>query len=120
MPYFRVDDHFHHHPKALVAGNAAIGLWVRAGSYMAAYTTDGRIEQGVVRAMGTRREIQQVTAARLWVPDGDEFVMLNFLQHNPSAEQVHAQKESTRSRQARWRASHPAGANGVADSGVTP
>lgn len=29
MPWFRVDDDFALHPKAIAAGNAALGLWVR-------------------------------------------------------------------------------------------
>ena len=33
MPWFNVDDGFAFHRKAVRAGNAAIGLWTRAGSW---------------------------------------------------------------------------------------
>jgi hypothetical protein len=41
MPFFPVDDGLWGHPKADAAGDAALGLWTRAGSYCAKYTTEG-------------------------------------------------------------------------------
>lgn len=35
MPWFRVDDSLDTHPKAIAAGNEAMGLWVRCGAYAA-------------------------------------------------------------------------------------
>jgi hypothetical protein len=43
MPWFRLEDSFHNHPKVHQAGNAAIGLWVRCGTYSAQYLTDGHV-----------------------------------------------------------------------------
>lgn len=33
MSWFKVDDHLAFHRKTLAAGNEAMGLWVRAGSW---------------------------------------------------------------------------------------
>ena len=106
MPWFRIDDHFHHHPKVTRAGNAAVGLWVRAGSYSSAYLTDGHVPLGAVREMGTKREIDALVEARLWVPNGDGFVLPDFAEYNYSAEQVLAERAKTRARTAKYRASH--------------
>ena len=35
MPWFIVDDSAHSHPKLIKAGNSAVGLWMRCGSYAA-------------------------------------------------------------------------------------
>ena len=43
MPTFEVDDQFAFHQKTLRAGNEAIGVWVRAGAWCAAYLTDGLV-----------------------------------------------------------------------------
>lgn len=52
MPTFEVDDQLHSHPKAAAAGDEALGLWVRAGSWCAAYLTDGRVPWGQARRLG--------------------------------------------------------------------
>lgn len=48
MPWFKVDDAFHSHPKAMSAGNAALGLWVVAGSWSSANLTDGFVPDYVL------------------------------------------------------------------------
>lgn len=116
MPWFKVDDHFHSHPKVVAAGNAAIGLWVRCGSYSSAYLMDGHVPAAKVREMGSRRELDALTTARLWVPSilpahlpggGDpSFLFPDFLEYNDSAEQVRQSRANNRERQARHRASH--------------
>lgn len=41
MPHFKVSDDSHAHPKAIMAGDAAWGMWNRAGCWSMAYGTDG-------------------------------------------------------------------------------
>lgn len=43
MPRFRIDDDLHSHPKAITAGDEAMGMWSRGGSWSMAYGTDGFI-----------------------------------------------------------------------------
>jgi len=103
MAWFRIDDNFHQHPKVMRAGNAAVGLWVRCGAYSSSYLTDGHVQTEVATAMGSRREVDALLAAKLWVPNGDGFVMPDYLDYNPSAEQVRAERAAARERQAKRR-----------------
>ena len=57
MPWFRLEDSFHANPKVKHAGNPAVGLWVRCGTWSSAYLTDGHIPFGVARDFGSRREM---------------------------------------------------------------
>lgn len=87
MAWFRLDDVFHAHPKVLAAGNAAVGLWVRAATYSAAYELDGRVPAHVAEGYAGRpREIELLTESGLWLPNGHGFVIRDFLQYNPAAD----------------------------------
>lgn len=67
MPWFRVDDRFAMHPKVIAAGNTAIGLWVRAGSWSAQLLTDGQVPRGPLAALGGKpRDAQSLVDAGLW------------------------------------------------------
>lgn len=103
MPWFRLEDSFHHHPKVLQAGNAATGLWVRCGTYAAQYLTDGAITAKVAHDYGRQREIDALLDAQLWVEKDDGFVIPDYLEYNPSAEQVRIERARARDRQARRR-----------------
>ena len=68
MTWFRVDDRFHSHPKALAAGPAALGLWVIAGSWSAANLTDGFVPDHVLPRLadGAEELARTLVAAGLW------------------------------------------------------
>ncbi|WP_327074403.1 hypothetical protein OG196_31670 [Kitasatospora purpeofusca] len=99
MPWFAVGDSTYDHPKALAAGNAAMGLWLRCGAYASAHLTDGVIPGAVAAKNGTATQIRKLLASGLWhtarhscaacpqVRDGD-FVMHDYLDANPSRQQV--------------------------------
>lgn len=106
MPWFRLEDNFHHHPKILKAGNAATGLWVRCGTYSAQYLTDGFILAETAHEHGKAREIDALLDSRLWVEKEDGFVMPDYLDYNPSKEQVLAERAAARDRQRRKRRDH--------------
>lgn len=105
MPWFKLDENFANHPKVNQAGNAAVGLWVRCGTYSAQYLTDGHVPGNVARNLGKPREIAALLDAGLWVPcdDGDGYVMPDYLDYNPSKEQILAERAANRDRQARRR-----------------
>jgi hypothetical protein len=84
MAWFRLDDKFHAHPKVMRAGNAAVGLWVRCGTYSAGYGGDGCVPAEIIAKYGDRREVAALVAARLWVPCDDGMLIPDFLQYNPS------------------------------------
>lgn len=104
MPWFKLDENFANHPKVAKAGNAATGLWVRCATYSAQYLTDGHIPVDVAHSYGRTREIDALLAAGLWVQNGDgEYLMPDYLEYNPSKEQVLAERAANRERQARRR-----------------
>lgn len=67
MVWFKVDDGFAFHPKALAAGNAALGLWVRAGSWCGHNLTDGFLPESMLAALnGRQRDAQKLIEVGLW------------------------------------------------------
>lgn len=92
MTWFRLDDGFAVHAKVITAGNAAVGLWVRAACWSAAQLTDGVIPAAVARTLGTTKEAAALEAAGLWRRDGDTWVIPDWLHYQPSAAQVREQQ----------------------------
>ena len=103
MPWFRVEDSFHGHPKVTDAGNAAVGLWVRCGTYSAQWLTDGFVPIKIAKGYGNRREVEQLLASRLWVPADGGYLMPDFLDYNPSAEQVKLDRKRAAEKKRRQR-----------------
>ena len=105
MPWFKLDDSFAVHPKVLHAGNAATGLWVRCGTYSAQFLLDGHIPSKTVREFGNAREVASLLEVGLWVPcaDDDGYLIPDYLEYNPSKEQVLAERAANRERQAKRR-----------------
>lgn len=104
MPWFRVDDDFALHPKAVAAGNTALGLWVRAGAYAAQYLTEGFVPQAAVATLGGRpRDAKALVDVGLWVvvPGGYRFHQWDDRQ--PSKAQVEADRRAAAERQRRAR-----------------
>ena len=66
MPWFKIDDKAHSHPKWLKAGNAALGLFVRAGSYSAQHLTEGIVPGVLVPLYGTGAQAAKLVKAGLW------------------------------------------------------
>lgn len=87
MAWFRLESSFHSHPKVERAGNTAIGLWVRCATWSANYKEDGRVPLEKARTFGSRREIDRLVDARLWVPTAEGLLIPDFLQYNPSKDE---------------------------------
>lgn len=66
MPYFPVDDQASFHPKIVAAGNAAVGLWTRAGAWSKNHATGGFVPEQIARSMGTKGEIKKLVEVALW------------------------------------------------------
>src|SRR4051812_8941676 len=66
MVWFNVDDGLAFHRKTLRAGNAAMGLWVRAGAECAGQLTDGFVSVLLARQLGKSAEIRALVDAELW------------------------------------------------------
>lgn len=103
VPWFKVDDTFGHHAKVMAAGNAAIGLWVRAGAWSMQQLTDGFVPTHVARQLGTRPEAKRLCDAGLWLEKDDGYLFHEWEQRQPSRAQVHADREAASERQRKAR-----------------
>ncbi|MFG7946335.1 mucin-2 [Streptomyces cacaoi] len=114
MPWFKVDDTAHAHPKLLKAGNAALGLWMRAGAYAAQHLTEGAVPGVVAQLYGTAPQARKLVAAGLWherghtcskcpQPPAGDFQMHDFLTYNPTRDKVEGDRQKAAERQQRAR-----------------
>jgi hypothetical protein len=89
MTWFKVDDGFAMHPKAVAAGNPALGLWVRAGAWSASQLTDGVIPRHMVAALGGRpREAAALVDAGLWLEHVDGWAFHDWQTYQPTRADV--------------------------------
>jgi hypothetical protein len=94
MPWFKVDDQLAMHPKAARAGLAAMGLWVKAGSWSAARLTDGHVPTEVLGMLGgSRKHAQLLVDAGLWHAEPDGYRFHDWPDFQPSADDTERHRE---------------------------
>jgi hypothetical protein len=107
MPWFKIDDKLHDHPKVRRAGKAAMGVWVLAGSWSADNLQDGFVPQSVLGRWGTPRDAQRLCECGLWSPatkygePGWQFH--EWETYQPTRAKVEAKRRATARRVERWR-----------------
>jgi hypothetical protein len=99
MPWFKVDDTLSFHTKTVEAGNAAMGLWVRAGSWSMQTLSDGFIPDAIADQLGTKAQARALVAAGMWHRRGKGYVFHEWDQRQPTKAQVHADRAATAERQ---------------------
>ena len=117
MPWFKVDDMLHAHPKARKAGLEAMGLWALAGSYCSAYKLDGHVDSDWIEGQKRGRTLaNRLVSAGLWHESGHQcegcpqpneprgFIFHDWADSNPTADEVEAKRASDRERQRTRRA----------------
>ena len=127
MPWFKVDDDLSFHRKVVTSGNAAMGLWVRAGSWCAQHLTDGFVPNEMISILGTPAQRAKLVKSRLWieVDGGCQFHEWNENGRQPTSQSVREQRSAAATRQAKWRANKSAdpqvneSRNGVTEPFVT-
>lgn len=107
MPWFKVDDRMHAHPKPRRAGLAAIGLWTVAGSWSADQVQEGFVPDWFVQGWRARRHAAQLVDAGLWrtgLKDGEAGWWFHDWEHfQPSKAEVELERAANRERQRRFR-----------------
>ena len=95
MTWFRVDDKFAFHRKAVQAGNTAIGVWVRLGAWSSDQMTDGWLpsEVAIVIQGGDVGALDRLCEVELLERDGKNYKLHDFLDWNPSAKHVKRQRK---------------------------
>ncbi len=131
MPWFRLDDSFHGHPKVIAAGNEAIGLYVRCGTYAAEHLTDGFIPEDIAvlygaSDTGSRRNPgtgkpetlgETLVRTKLWRRARAGWRMRDYLDYNPSKKAVDNGRRVNATRQRRWQTARR---NAVSDAATSP
>jgi hypothetical protein len=116
MPWFKIDDKAHSHPKWLKAGNAAIGLFVRAGSYSAQHLTEGIVPAVIAQLYGTAPQAAKLVKVGLWhgsphdcprcpQPPAGDYVIHDFFEggRNSTRAQVEDARKRATERQSKKR-----------------
>ena len=99
MAWFKVDDTFAMHEKVMAAGNSAVGLWTRAGSWSMQQLTDGFVPDHVLRALGTPKERRSLVEVSLWVEVEGGIRFRNWEERQPSKDQVVSARQAAADRQ---------------------
>ncbi|MEV8403582.1 hypothetical protein [Streptomyces niveus] len=124
MPWFKIDDSAHSHPKFIRAGNAALGLWLRCGSYSAQHLLEGFVPNEIVKPFkGTPAQVRKLVEAGLWheaghdckkcPQPGDGYMIHDFFEggRNTTRAQHEANKQGAAERAAKSRANRKASGN---------
>lgn len=132
MTWLKTDDKFPEHRKIRRLSDGAYRLHHTALAFSAKDETDGRIATDDIDEMqhGRRlaKHIPSLVDAGLWRSVKGGWMLHDFLDYNPSHEQLEAERAHNRERQARARARRRAGApwdeghavtNGVTNGAVT-
>jgi len=99
MTWFKVDDTLAFHAKAIAAGNAALGLWVRAGSWSSQQTSEGFVPKAIAKTLGTTTEARALVRVGLWVEADGGYMFHQWLERNPSKAKVDADRAAAAERQ---------------------
>lgn len=88
MAWFQVDDQLAMHRKVCEAGNAAMGLWVRAGAWSMANLTEGFVPKTAARTLGTAGQAAALVKSGLWVEVAQGYQFHEWGTRQMSAEQI--------------------------------
>lgn len=105
MTWFKVDDDLTFHQKVVKAGNAAMGLWVRAGAWCSQQLTDGFVPDNMIELIGSPAQRRKLVTAELWVEvdGGCVFYGWNKNGRQPSAQSVREKRAEAAQRQQEYR-----------------
>jgi hypothetical protein len=95
MTWAKIDDGFWMHPKVMIAGNTAAGIFARCLSYCGCYLTNGLIPGPVVAQIvgGERKALVALLDSGLMQQlESGGYLIPDFLEHNPSKEKVEADR----------------------------
>ncbi|MGK9463971.1 hypothetical protein ACSLFT_28655 [Streptomyces sp. G6] len=130
MPWVKLDDRFPSHRKVALLSDRAFRLHVSAICWCSENLTDGRITDRelplVAKVRGVKATAQALADAGLWDRTDDGWQIHDYLDFNPSREQVLAERKKNAERQERFRRRKngkpvpPDGARNGGSNGVTP
>lgn len=103
MPWARIDDEFHDNVKVVEAGTLAVGLYTLCLSWAAEQLTDGKIPAKMIHRLCCDVDDPILLAERLvevglFERDGNDYLIHDYLEYNPSRVQVLAERDAARER----------------------
>lgn len=114
MSWFKVDDGFITHPKVFGIKSGPLALWLRAGCWCAGELTDGRMSARALKGLNAKPEhVKELVDRGLWEPFEDGFQFHDWLDYQPSRDQVLKSRNETLRRVRKHR-------NAVTNADVTP
>lgn len=106
-PWARLDDNFHAHPRTLMAGFDANGLYARALSYCAGYLTDGFVPNEWVDGQGARKLAVKLVETGFFEAIEGGYLVIGYLDHNPSREEIESERNRERGKKRGQRGKSP-------------
>ena len=98
MAWVKIDDQFADHPKIIAVGPLAAWLYVCGLTYCGRYLTDGFIPGGQVRKLADvdnpSELVAKLVAIGLWNEQEDGYIVHDYLEYNPTAEEVKATRQA--------------------------
>lgn len=124
MPWLNIDDQMAFHRKVVRAGNEAVGAWLRMLCWCSAQLTDGAVDRSVAMTIAKRKRVLDcLVDAGLLERRGGDFVIHDYLEWNPTASEVKADREALSAKRAaaglagsskRWRSKNTSSGTGSA------
>jgi hypothetical protein len=105
MPWVKLTDDWYDDPKIAALDDHGIALWVIGITWCARNLTDGHIPAGAVRRLvaDPDRAVDQLVAARVWSSTEEGFLVENYLQYQPSRDEVLSKRSREKARSQRRR-----------------
>lgn len=95
MSWLRVDDKAAFNRKVLKAGNEAFGALIRMGCWSADHLTDGVIPVETALLVASEDTIERLCGVGFLERKGEDYIVHNYLEYNPSADQIRSHREET-------------------------
>lgn len=100
MPWVRLDDGLHHNVKLAGLTSNAFRLWVHSLTFSAEKLTDGHISPAELplvwphaSSRTLNKAVDELVHSGCWDSNGNGWVVPDFLEFNPSADEVRARRE---------------------------
>jgi hypothetical protein len=104
VSWVRIDDKAWSHPKFASLPAGAVRLWMFALCWCNQQESDGFVPRSMLRVLrGTTSDASALVASCLWVESEDGWRFHDYLQYQPSRDQLTAQRTSTKERVTRFR-----------------
>jgi hypothetical protein len=101
--WFRADDTLAFNAAVVRAGNAAMGLWLRAGTWCAQQLTDGHVPAHIAATLGSPAQIKRLVETGLWHETETGFLFHEWNASNPTRAEVENRRQSEAKKKSAFR-----------------